>query len=310
MNIFAQQDPPLGFVTLAFFAIGACLAAWAVIVERWLSGRPILSYQPRRRVPWQLWDLLAVVVFYIAAFIAVVHFAQYFWPLETNTLSRDTSVGQISTTHPIVQLLAVRDWTAFILCIVVGIAVAPIIEEMFFRVLLQGWLEKTDRDLRRRLPVLRHFMSPGAMPIVLSSLIFAGQHFREATPQEDVQHLMLLFTCNGVTSLFALVFVIVWMRWRVGATAADFGWAPEKLFSDVRLGLLTFVAIAVPIYGVQIILSQLLPKQYAPDPIPIFFFAVALGLLYYRTHRAAPSIAVHMALNASSLAMSLLWGNV
>jgi membrane protease YdiL (CAAX protease family) len=57
----------------------------------------------------------------------------------------------------------------------------------------------------------------------------------------------------------------------------------------------------------MIALSYILPKKFAPDPIPIFFFAIALGLLYNRTHRALPSIAVHMALNAASLAMVLSW---
>jgi hypothetical protein len=123
----------------------------------------------------------------------------------------------------------------------------------------------------------------------------------------DVDVFTLLLACDGVIKIMSIIFAVLFLRWRVAATAADFGWAPEKILSDVRLGLITFAAIAVPIYGSMIAVSQILPEKFAPDPIPIFLFAVALGLLYNRTHRAVPSIAVHMALNAASLAMFLSW---
>ena len=42
---------------------------------------------------------------------------------------------------------------------------------------------------------------------------------------------------------------------------------------------------------------------YAPDPIPLFFLALVLGTLYHRTHRIAPSLVLHMAFNATSIAL-------
>jgi len=39
------------------------------------------------------------------------------------------------------------------------------------------------------------------------------------------------------------------------------------------------------------------------DPIPLFFLALGLGYLYYRTHRIIPCIAMHALFNAFSLAM-------
>jgi hypothetical protein len=192
------------------------------------------------------------------------------------------------------------------LCGTAAVVVAPVAEEFFFRVLLQGWLEKVERTWRRRLPMLRRWMPLGAMPILISSTVFAGQHFREEAPMVNVDLFMLLLACDGIARILTIIFSILFLHWRVGATAIDFGWAPKNILADVRLGLITFAAIAVPIYGCMIAVSQLLPKKFAPDPIPIFFFAIALGLLYNRTHRAAPSIAVHMALNAASLAMVYL----
>lgn len=38
-----------------------------------------------------------------------------------------------------------------------------------------------------------------------------------------------------------------------------------------------------------------------PDPIPLLFFALGLGLLYRWTHRLAPIVTLHMCLNATSL---------
>jgi len=291
---------------IVFLAVGVCLVAWAAIIERLVSGAQVLPYQPRRRVPWQFWDLLAVMIFYVAGVVVLIHLAQYFWHLEINDTSSNTALGQTSTAHPIIQLLAVKNWAAFLLCGTAAVVVAPIAEEFFFRVLLQGWLEKSERIWRRRLPMLRRCMPPGAMPIFISSIVFAGQHFRKEAPIVNVDLFMVLLACDSIVRILTIIFSIVFLHWRVGASAFDFGWAPKNTLADLRLGLITFAAIAVPIYGCMIAVSQLLPKKFAPDPIPIFFFAIALGLLYNRTHRATPSIAVHMALNASSLAMVLL----
>jgi membrane protease YdiL (CAAX protease family) len=56
----------------------------------------------------------------------------------------------------------------------------------------------------------------------------------------------------------------------------------------------------------QAVLSARLPAYIAPDPIPLFFFAVALGFLYFRTHRIVPLIILHAIFNGASLAMATL----
>jgi membrane protease YdiL (CAAX protease family) len=55
----------------------------------------------------------------------------------------------------------------------------------------------------------------------------------------------------------------------------------------------------------QFYIPLLLPDYIAPDPIPLFFFSVALGAIYHRTHRLAPLIVLHAALNGTSL--MLVW---
>ncbi|MEX2559488.1 MAG: CPBP family glutamic-type intramembrane protease, partial [Pirellulales bacterium] len=44
---------------------------------------------------------------------------------------------------------------------------------------------------------------------------------------------------------------------------------------------------------------------HGPAPFALFWFSLALGYLYQRTHRIGPPVVAHAALNAFSLA--LLW---
>jgi membrane protease YdiL (CAAX protease family) len=73
---------------------------------------------------------------------------------------------------------------------------------------------------------------------------------------------------------------------------------------DVGLGLGAALAVVPWVYVLQWGLTAALPESISPDPITLVPFAVVLGLLYYRTHRIVPSIVLHMALNATSLALA------
>ena len=53
--------------------------------------------------------------------------------------------------------------------------VAPLAEELLFRMILQGWLEKQMPRLRRRGPQLLRPLTP-AIPIIASAPIFAAMH--------------------------------------------------------------------------------------------------------------------------------------
>jgi membrane protease YdiL (CAAX protease family) len=64
--------------------------------------------------------------------------------------------------------------------------------------------------------------------------------------------------------------------------------------------------VAVPVFGLQWALKSVFPEHIAPDPIPLLLFASVLGFLYFRTHRIVPSIVLHMALNGTTMAMTLL----
>jgi membrane protease YdiL (CAAX protease family) len=98
---------------------------------------------------------------------------------------------------------------------------------------------------------------------------------------------------------------VAWVRLRTRATWADFGIEPRAVGRDFGLGLAAFLAVAPPIYVLQMSLVKWVSPGTA-DPISLFFFALVLGILYYRTHRIVPAIALHMALNGTSLLFLLL----
>jgi membrane protease YdiL (CAAX protease family) len=306
MNLFAEQSPSLGFIATAFLAFGASLVIWTALIERWTTGKSILPYQPRLQVPWQFRDLIVIVLFHYGVMILFFAIGHNFLSTENQAPVANIAKGTVIREHPLVQLLAAGDSLALVVGAIVAILLAPITEELFFRVLVQGWLEKVERNWRHHLPAIRRIMPFASMPIFCSALLFASVHFRTAGAAMESRDLFWLFIGDGIARICTLLFSILWVYWRVGATAEDLGWMPKNILPDVRLGVCTFMAIAIPIFLIQAALMLLLPEKYAPDPIAIFFFAIVLGLLYNRTHRIVPAIALHTALNATSLMIFLI----
>ena len=292
---------PVALMFQAMLAGGAIV--WIAIARRLMRRESVVAYEPRRRVPWQGIDLILVVLVYVCVMsLAVTIDASAF---HVNfAVAPQVDQAKSDANHALVVLLREdRSLPALALCLISGAIVAPIAEEIFFRLLLQGWLEAIEPLYRRRVLGLRR-IARGLRPVAISSAIFAILHFRTASPQADPRLLLHGFAIAAVANALTVVFAISFVRLRVGATWADLGLRPERFWTDVRLGLCTFLAIAVPIYALQGLLEAVLPKDLAPDPITLWFFAFVLGTIYYRTHRIVPSIVVHMALNATSLAMA------
>ena len=147
-------------------------------------------------------------------------------------------------------------------------------------------------------------MRPGVWPIVVASALFAAMHIRQPAAPGDADLVLEQLLATLIACPLFLAMIVVWLHFRTGATAVDFGVIPSRFLSDCRTGVLAFVAIAVPIYSLQGLLSAI--PGFVPDPITLFFFASTLGFLYGRTHRLVPAIVLHMMLNGSSLAMAFL----
>jgi len=291
---------------MAVLAVVASLAVWTLLAARAARGRPVMPYEPRSRVPWNGLDVLSIFAFYVLCGACLWYFANEWWSLGDIDPPAASGTGQADNSHDVVVLLRANPTPGmFLLCGVMVIVVAPIIEEFLCRLLLVGWLEAVENRWRRKMPLLRRSI-PGMVPVTLTSLFFAVLHFRLAEEPEDAGVLARKMAVGLVASLLALAFGVCWLRIRSRATLSDLGFDPHRLPADIRLGLLAFLAIAAPIYLLQWLCSAVLPADAAPDPIPLFFFALALGTLYYRTHRIVPAIVLHMALNATALALLLL----
>lgn len=338
-------SPQTAAVLLAGAALvgtAVSLAMMARLARRIRRGLPVLPREPRQPVPWGLADLLLVVVGYLGfTYCGRMLDQAIFGPLPPAPASSDTHAAspppvpadggsrnvavpagsgkrigsrgpaeqQGDVNHPLLRVLRQRPhWRTLAEALVVAVLIAPVVEEFLFRLVLQGWLEAWEARLRRRLGLQR--FAEGLLPVFLTSGVFAALHWRGAQPPTDADALLRTFRCDAMAGVATLVFGVVCLRGLCAATLEDLGIRLAKIGSDIRLGLGAFVTVAAPVYGVQVVLSlvlpAILPEPIAPDPITLGLFALVLGTLYARTHRILPAITLHMALNATSVLLAWL----
>ena len=190
-------------------------------------------------------------------------------------------VQLVESKHPLVELLREHpDPKFFLVSVVAAVIVAPLAEEYFFRVLLQGWLQRavtTRGSLTEILLGGRTTSPPGEHPAEV----------REDLPLENSEPVPL-----KQASVYAE---------DNPYQAPHAGRSDAEPISDPR----TKPAGARWAIFVPAVLFALAHATHGPDPIPLFVLAVGLGYLYQQTHRILPCIVVHLLLNASSLAV--LW---
>ena len=220
-------------------------------------------------------------------------------------LVEDPSAKEETAMNPLLVVLGKRHQPGTLLvCGFVALVAAPVAEEFFFRLLLQGWLEAVEGRWRKRLRLLRR-LPPALLPVLLTSALFAAGHFRQETLPGNVDALLALFVLNGLAEVLTVAVAVVYLHFRAGATAADLGLIPQKLPRDLALGL-AMVVLCVPLlFSVQLAterILQILHKTVAADPVTLFVFAAVMGIIYFRTHRIAASLVMHVAFNAINLA--------
>ena len=181
-----------------------------------------------------------------------------------------------SRQHPIIETLGRQpDNWLFLLSGLSAVAVAPVAEEFFFRVLLQGWLESLGEAPQfdggtgeAGAPVLADNQPPAAADVPAAdvpaavlperSVVF-GDAFRSPAT-DDVSRSRPLRT------------------------------QPNQPWDTAAIGITSLV-------------FALLHLGQGWAPVPLFFLSLALGWLYQRTHRLLPSLVVHVCLNGCSLLM-------
>jgi membrane protease YdiL (CAAX protease family) len=322
-------DPRLLAVVVVALLVSGSLTLWIRLGWRAVEGQAILPYEPRRPVPWTIVGLLLLAMVFFVALVtfsalyaeldvtkffalepdspletmrrvapvaknpdvltsadvlilvvsqltallaALVGFRKWFgttpedWGLVTTHVWLDLGVAIIAaiaflpplyalqallhqfndTPHPLIRALTEsNDPLLLPLALVTAGLWAPICEELFFRVIFQGWLE--------RVLVHRHAMSPDDTAV------------QELAPDGEVadQYAPAIQSPRG-------------------------GWLPIVISAAV----FAFVHLDM--------------RSPNFDFVPIFFFACGLGYLYQRTHRALPSILLHMILNVCSLTALML----
>jgi membrane protease YdiL (CAAX protease family) len=74
--------------------------------------------------------------------------------------------------------------------------------------------------------------------------------------------LMVSLLANIAANLTTAAFALLWISSHSSAVPEDLGWRRDKMGEDLRLGLVTFVAVAAPVYGLQALLSQFIEEQH------------------------------------------------
>lgn len=307
MPLFAQQSLSLAALLVLGLLAVASLALWTLIAVRRRRGLAVLPYQPRRRVRRQGVEVLLVFMVYLTAPVFLGQLGMRCFDLgDTPAPATATEDLKFDAQHPVGKLLLKSPtvWT-IALCALSAVVVAPLVEELLFRLLLQGWMEAVERRWRKRVPWLRRLL-PGAAPVMIASLLFASMHIRAAVPEMSVQQIAFQLVVFVWANLLTLLFAVCLVCAPSGATLEDLGVVPGKLAADAKLGLLAFLAVTAPVYLLLMLVNEVLPKNVVADPIPLLFLAFALGVLYYRTHRIAAAIVLHMAFNVVALVMALL----
>jgi membrane protease YdiL (CAAX protease family) len=176
--------------------------------------------------------------------------------------------------HPLIQMVA-KDPNEIILAVafLAAVVVAPICEEIMFRLLLQGWLEKWED---RRLGWRRRSEADASAPTEETPGEAGGcRPNGDGVGNDSAPSPCPLPEGDGSNSVEAPIH---------GLFGLPHGWVPILISSTL---------FALAHFG------------FGPDPIPLFLLALVLGYTYQRTHRIVPCMVAHALFN--SLTLIALW---
>ena len=75
------------------------------------------------------------------------------------------------------------------------------------------------------------------------------------------QQARLLFV-HSIATMVGLMLVLCLLRFKSKATVVDFGFLPEKIVSDIKLGAAAFCMLSVPVYGIQMLLTLFIEPEH------------------------------------------------
>lgn len=210
------------------------------------------------------------------------------------------------TKHPLIEMLKESGDLSFLpVAAFAAVIAAPIFEEVFFRMFLQGWLEKV--QITRRRTSLGDTNQVDRDAVLLggstsSEWRHGSEHANDLKPSGDAA------TEPGDAKLVSVTSELSGENPYTASTReADAGTLaaePTKLVGDAESN-----SAARPVLWLPILVSSglfaLAHFSHGPDWIPLFFLALGLGYLYQRTGRIQACIVVHFFVNL--LGILQLW---
>ena len=257
----------------------------------------------RRPVPWNGVDVALIFLLWISLTIVCCRFAVS----QVEMRAGQVNGRKPTPVHPLTQLIERGREQPVVLVVAFfsGVMLAPLAEEFLFRLLLQGWVRKRAVF---SLDDQRVGMLPGVVSIFVVSVIFAAIHGGQRTEQ-NIDTLFYSMIGLAVANLFTVGLGMTYLIWIVGADRSDLGVPPGGGISDVLTGIATFGLCGPAILALNILLRYQFPEA-ATDPIPLFFFSVVLGILFYRTGRLLPCVTMHACLNGFSFVVLAFGKNI
>ena len=188
-----------------------------------------------------------------------------------------------------------------VVCLLAAVVVAPLTEELMFRVIMQCGIESTFRRESGNTALARR------VSIFLPALFFAAIHFRTQHGQIDIDLLFKGMIGMIIARPLALLLIVGLFRFHYRVRWSDLGLRDFRWIGRDALGaLLLFLIILVPIFTVHGTVITLAKTDWAVqcgisaamfDPIPLFLFALVIGSLYHRTRRLASVFFMHAFFN-------------
>jgi len=183
----------------------------------------------------------------------------------------------VSESHPFIEILSKEPRLGLLLPIAVAaVIIAPMVEETFFRVILQGWLERLAVEQEADLGSPRSHWVGSEPAREQPSGVTTDADTASAAPAHDAECAATSETAPGCAEPAA-----------IGETSAGY---PQSRVGQAVPILLSSLAFALAHLG------------HGLAPIPLFFLAIGLGYLYQRTHRLLPCLVIHFLVNLTAMA--------
>lgn len=326
--------------TVAFVLLaGASIAAWTVIERRRRRRQPLIEFEPRRPVPWRLLDFLAIVSFCLFAQIGAAGAVQQAYGGQLGLhqarpgVVDPTAVADDTDNIDSIRLTLIAQSIASLVGLAFTVAYARLIAratwtDLGFR------FDRWARDVSLGLIAFAAVSLPIFALQAALSYFFPTRHpIVEMLEAHRETSLFLLSIVSAVVIaplIEEFLFRVLLQGWlesfafgRVqsttpgepsteipgsGSPVAETGNPFQPPAGDAS-GTATAAGGQAPLALGPIVISSLvfalMHWGHGPAPFALFWFSLALGYLYQRTHRIGPPVVAHAALNAFSLA--LLW---